>query len=159
MGGVSTFLLTNKRCNTPFSPDFLAAAATDNINIACSGQPGLGVSQKANFSPRVGFAYQITPRLVVRGGYGIFYGGFENSALLTYNDFPFQYNLLYPNLTPNAPITFSNGSIGTLSTGLTGIPLTPAAAEPGGVGLIGEDYHNKTPYTQGYNLTTQYQLT
>ena len=159
VGGVSTFLLTNKRCNTPFSPDFLAAAAADNINITCSGQPGLGVSQKANFSPRVGFAYQITPRLVVRGGYGIFYGGFENSALLTYNDFPFQFNLLYPNLTPNAPITFANGSIGTLSNGLTGIPLTSAAAEPGGVGLIGEDFHNKTPYTQGYNLTTQYQLT
>jgi hypothetical protein len=159
VGGVSTFLLTNKRCNTAFSPDFLAAAAAENISIACSGQPGLGVSQKANFSPRVGFAYKVTQKLVVRGGYGIFYGGFENSALLTYNDFPFQFNLNYPNLTPNAPITFANGSIGTLSNGLTGIPLTPAAAEPGGVGLIGEDYHNKTPYTQGYNLTTQYQLT
>jgi hypothetical protein len=159
VGGVSTFLLTKKRCNTPFSPDFKTAAAAENINIVCSGQPGLGVSQKFNFSPRVGFAYQVTPKLVIRGGYGIFYGGFENSALLTYNDFPFQFNLNYPNLTPNAPITFANGSIGTLSTGLTAIPLTSAAAEPGGVGLIGEDYHNKTPYTQGYNVTTQYQLT
>jgi Carboxypeptidase regulatory-like domain/TonB dependent receptor len=157
-GGVSTFLLTKKRCNTPFSPDFQAAAAAENISIVCSGQPGLGVSQKLNFAPRVGFAYQLTSKLVVRGGYGIFYGGFENSALLTYNDFPFQFNLNYPNLTPNAPITFANGSIGTLSTGLTGIPLTSAAVEPGGVGFIGEDYKNKTPYTQGYNLTVQYQV-
>jgi Carboxypeptidase regulatory-like domain/TonB dependent receptor len=159
VGGTSTFLLTKKRCNTPFSADLLAAAAADNISISCSAQPGLGVSQKGNFSPRVGFAYQVTPKLVVRGGYGIFYGGFENSALLTYADFPFQFNLNYPNQTPDAPITFANGSIGTLSTGLTAIPLTSAAAEPGGVQLIGEDYHNKTPYTQGYNLTTQYQLT
>jgi hypothetical protein len=158
VGGASTFLLTKKRCNTPFSADFEAAATAENINIVCSGQPGLGVSQKSNFSPRVGFAYQVSSKLVVRGGYGIFYGGFENSALLTYNDFPFQFNLNYPNLTPNAPITFANGSIGTLSTGLTAIPLTSAAAEPGGVGLIGEDYKNKTPYTQGYNLTAQYQL-
>jgi hypothetical protein len=158
VGGVSTFLLTNQRCTTPFSPDFEAAAAAENIAIQCSGQSGLGVSQKANFSPRVGFAYQLTNKLVFRGGYGIFYGGFENSALLTYNDFPFQFNLNYPNLVPNAPITFANGSIGTLETGLTAIPLTSAAAEPGGVGLIGEDFHNKTPYTQGYNLTTQYQL-
>src|SRR5207302_1727522 len=30
VGGVSTFLLTTKRCNTPFSPDFHAAAAADN---------------------------------------------------------------------------------------------------------------------------------
>ena len=86
VGGVSTLLLTNQRCNTPFSPDFEAAAAAENITIQCSGQPGLGVSQKANFSPRVGFAYQLTNKFVVRGGYGIFYGGFENSALLTYND-------------------------------------------------------------------------
>jgi Carboxypeptidase regulatory-like domain len=159
VGGVSTFLLTQKRCNTPFSPDFLAAATAENISITCSNQSGLGVSQKANFSPRVGFAYKVMQKLVVRGGYGIFYGGFENSALLTYNNFPFQFNLNYPNQTPNAPITFANGAIGTLETGLTAIPLTPAAAEPGGVGLIGEDYKNKTPYTQGYNVTTQYQLT
>jgi hypothetical protein len=159
LGGVSTFLLTKAQCNTAFSPDFLSSAAGENINISCSGQPGLGVSQKLNFSPRVGFAYQLTPKLVFRGGYGIFFGGFENSALLTYNDFPFQFNLNYPNLTPDAPITFANGSIGTLANGLTAIALNTAAVEPGGVELIGEDYKNKTPYTEGYNLTAQYQLT
>jgi outer membrane receptor protein involved in Fe transport len=31
-----------------------------------------------NFAPRVGFAYQMTNSLVMRGGYGIFYGGQEN---------------------------------------------------------------------------------
>jgi hypothetical protein len=30
--------------------------------------------------------------------------------------------------------------------------------EPGGVDLVGEDYHLPTPYTQGYNFTLQYQL-
>jgi hypothetical protein len=155
----SELLLTKQRCNTPLSSDFLAAAATDNISVVCSGVSGLGTSQLGNFSPRVGFAYQFTPKLVARGGYGLFYGGFENSALLTYNDFPFQFNLSYPILTPNAPITFANGSIGTLETGFTGIPLTSAAAEPGGISLLGEDYHVKTPYTQGYNLTLQYQIT
>ncbi len=155
----SEFLLTNKRCNTPLSPDFHAAAQADNIAIVCSGQSGLGVSQYTNFSPRVGFAYQLTPKFVARGGYGIFYGGFENSVVETYSDFPFQFNLTYPNLVPNAPITFANGSIGTLETGLSGIPLTSDAAEPSGVGFLGEDYHVKTPYTQGYNLTLQYQIT
>ena len=77
----SEFLLTKQRCGTPFSPDFYAAAKTDNISVVCSGVSGLGYSQLGNFSPRVGFAYQVLPKLVVRGGYGIFYGGFENSAL------------------------------------------------------------------------------
>ena len=156
--GNSTFLLTQRRCNTQFSADFETAAAKDGIDIACSSQSGLGVSQKRNFSPRVGFAYQLTPKLVVRGGYGIFYGGFENSVVGTYFDFPFQYALGYSYQVPNAPITFGNGSIGTLETGLTGIPLTTAAVEPGGVSFTGEDYHMPTPYTQGYNLTLQYAI-
>ena len=156
--GASEFLIAQGGCNTPLSPDFRAAAALDNITIACSSQPGLGVSQIGNFAPRVGFAYQAMPKLVVRGGYGMFYGGFENSVVETYVDFPFQFNLNYPYMTPNAPITFSNGSIGTLTTGLTAIPLNSAQVEPGGVGFLGEDYHLQTPNTQGYNLTMQYQL-
>ena len=155
----SEFLLSNKRCSTPLSSNFLAAAQTDNIDIVCSSLTGLGHSQLTNFSPRAGFAYQITPKFVVRGGYGLFYGGFENSVVETYVDFPFQFSLGYPELVPNAPVTFPNGSIGTLETGLTGIPLTPASVEPAGVSFTGEDFHTKTPYTQGYNLTLQYQLT
>jgi hypothetical protein len=73
-------------------------------------------------------------------------------------DFPFQYELSYPVLTPNAPVTYPNGSIATLETGLSGIPLSPSSVEPAGVSLTGEDYHVKTPYTQGYNLTLQYEL-
>jgi hypothetical protein len=157
--GHSRFLLTQKRCNTPLSADFKAAAVTDGIDIVCSSQPGLGESQKANFSPRFGFADQLTSKLVARGGYGLFYGGFENSVIETYIDFPFQFNLSYPYLVPDHPVTFSNGSIATLETGLTGIPLNPAAVEPGGVSFTGNDYHMKTPNTQGYNLTLQYALT
>jgi hypothetical protein len=159
-GGPAQFLITQERCNTPLSPDFIAALKTDNINMSCSSLSGLGHSQLTNFSPRVGFAYQFTPKLVARGGYGIFYGGFENSVIENYVDFPFQYTLAYVPFTPAQPITFANGALGTLSTGLSAItPLTSAAAEPGGVSFTGEDFHMKTPYTQNYNFTMQYQLT
>ncbi len=153
------FLLTKKRCDVPFSADFKAAAVTDKINIVCSGNPGLGESQKGNFGPRIGLAYRVTPRFVVRAGAGLFYGGFENSVIGTYFDFPFQFNLVFPSLAPNLPITFSNGAIGTLETGLSAVtPITSGAAEPAGAGLVGQDFHLKTPYTQSYNLTLQYQL-
>ncbi len=159
-GGPAQFLLTKQRCNTPFSADFLAALKTDNISLSCSAVPGLGYSQLTNFSPRVGFAYRLTPKLVARGGFGMFYGGFENSVIETYVDFPFQFTLGYGNLTPAQPITFANGAIGTLETGLSAItPLTSAAAEPAGVSFTGEDFHMKTPYTEGYNFTLQYELT
>jgi hypothetical protein len=159
-GGPAQFLLTKQRCNTPFSADFTAAAQKDDIQISCSDVPGLGHSQLTNFSPRVGFAYQLTPKLVARGGFGMFYGGFENSVIETYVDFPFQYTLNYVNLTPAQPITFADGQIGTLETGLSAItPLTPAAAEPGGVSFTGEDFHMKSAYTVGYNFTFEYQVT
>ncbi len=38
------------------------------------GKPrGIAPKEKNNFMPRIGFAYQVTPRTVLRGGYGIFY--------------------------------------------------------------------------------------
>lgn len=158
-GGTSTFLLTERRCSAPFSADFKAAAAADNISIVCSNVGGLGQSQKTNFGPRIGLAYRMTPRFVVRGGAGMFYGGFENSVVETYVDFPFQFNLSYPSLAPNLPITFANGAIATLETGLSAlVPITSAVAEPAGSSLIGEDYHPKSPYTLSYNLTLQYEL-
>jgi Carboxypeptidase regulatory-like domain/TonB-dependent Receptor Plug Domain/TonB dependent receptor len=153
------FLLTKRRCGVPFSADLLAAAAADNISIQCIDNPGLGESQKTNFGPRLGLAYRVTPQLVVRAGSGLFFGGFENSTIGTYFDFPFQFNLVYPSLGPSVPITFANGSLGTLETGLSAlVPITSGSAEPAGAGLIGQDFHLKTPYTLSYNLTVQYQL-
>ena len=35
---------------------------------------------KTNWGPRIGIAYQIFTRTVVRGGYGLFYGGEENQG-------------------------------------------------------------------------------
>jgi len=158
-GGTSVFLLTQRRCGVPFSADFKAAAAADNISIVCSNVGGLGHSQKTNFGPRIGLAYRVTSKFVARAGAGLFFGGFENSVVETYVDFPFQFNLSYPSLAPNLPITFANGAIGTLETGLSAlVPITSAVAEPAGSSLIGEDYHMKTPYTLSYNLTLQYEL-
>ena len=64
---------------------------------------------------------------------------FQNSVIETYVDFPFQYTLGKSYQVPNAPVKFDNGSIGTLETGTTGLPLTPGAVEPGGV-LHGQEY-------------------
>jgi hypothetical protein len=46
---------------------------TGELQFANSGQRGLFNTDRKNFAPRVGFAYQLMPKLVMRGGYGIFY--------------------------------------------------------------------------------------
>ena len=48
------------------------------ITVSPTGSRGLIPVAPHNFAPRIGFAYQLTPGLVLRGGYGIFYGGQEN---------------------------------------------------------------------------------
>jgi hypothetical protein len=159
------FLNTQRRCNvfSPSSP-FLTTLPVDNVDYVCSSLPGLGHSQNTNFAPRVGFAYELTPKLVARAGYGIFYGGFENSVVETYVDFPFQFFLGFSQVVPNQPIVVNSAptspsNIGTLSNGFSAIPLSPNAVSPSGVSFTGEDFHLKTPVTQGYNVTLQYQLT
>ena len=58
-----------------------------------------------NFTPRVGFAYRLTNKTVVRGGYGLFMAGtilnpFRNNLS---NQFPFSINQTFPgqNNNPN----------------------------------------------------------
>ncbi len=158
MGGGAEYLFTQSRCSTPLNPDFITLAAGDGVKIACSSQPGLQIAQKLNFSPRVGFAYQLSSKLVLRGGYGIFYGGFENSSQYNWGSFPFQFHINYNDVVPNQPIVFPDGRYGTLETGLSGINLSPAQVSPSGVSFQGEDYRVRTPYTQSYNLTVQYEV-
>ncbi len=154
----ATFLFAQKTCSTPLSAAFYAAAAKDKVTIQCTSQPGLQTVQHLNFSPRVGFAYQVTPRFVARAGYGIFYGGFENSSQYTFGDFPFQFALSYQSQTPNSPVNFPNGGNSSLASGLSNISVNPSLISASGVSVQGEDYKIRTPYNQNYNLTLQYQL-
>ncbi|PWT81379.1 MAG: TonB-dependent receptor [Acidobacteria bacterium] len=56
----------------------LTPTLASQIAVSPTGSRGLIPVDKNNFAPRVGFAYQLTPETVLRGGYGIFYGGQEN---------------------------------------------------------------------------------
>jgi len=75
-----TYLIPEGPNSGNLSPSFLALTAKDGIDVLVSNKygAGLGNSQSSNFAPRIGFAYQVTPKLVVRGGWGMFYNGFEN---------------------------------------------------------------------------------
>src|SRR6266536_1577125 len=131
---------------------------------------GLGNSQKSNFAPRFGFAYQVTPKFVARGGFGMFYNGFENrgySPNLGENyPFQFSFDFNHPNdWTPviyNAPCpagTATAANSATVETGFSCIPLTPQLVNAQGLQLRGIQFDYQTPYSMGGNFTLQYQLT
>jgi Carboxypeptidase regulatory-like domain/TonB dependent receptor/TonB-dependent Receptor Plug Domain len=56
----------------------LTPTLAGQISIERTGSPGLVSPDLHNFAPRVGLAYKINDKLVLRSSYGIFYGGQEN---------------------------------------------------------------------------------
>lgn len=158
--GDAQYLITSKRQSTPLSPSFPTTLAADGIKLGYSSVPGLTNTPTDNFGPRIGFAYQPGRKWVVRSSYGIFYAGFTNigGSPDIGSNYPFLFNFSFPAPDPAHPITFSNGSIGTLSNGLSAIPLSPVFVNAEGLGLEGLQTNYKTPYTQEWNFTVQYQL-
>ncbi|PYV46568.1 MAG: hypothetical protein DMG92_17825, partial [Acidobacteria bacterium] len=159
----------------PNPTDFDCLLLKDGITplITSKYGKGLGNSQKTNFAPRLGFAYQVTPKLVARGGFGLFYNGFENRGFSPNlgENYPFQFNFSFfsPNdispyvfngcVTPGPNGTSFSGGNATLETGFSCTPLSPTLVNASGLGLRGIQFDYITPYSMSGNFTLQYQLT
>src|SRR5438874_5240047 len=156
-------------CNNTFvSVSFTTLLAQDKIKCLATNAygSGLGHSQKTNFAPRFGFAYQVSPKLVARGGFGIFYNGFENRGFSPNlgENYPFQFNFQFGSPddhtathVPGSSIS-TCGQVYTFELGFTCTPLQTSLVNAEGLGLRGIQYNYKTPYTMGYNLTFQYEF-
>jgi len=146
------------QANLSLSPAFTTLLANSNIAVQRSGNPSLQTAQETNFGPRIGFAFQPAPSEVVRGGFGIYYGGLENLGLdenLGYN-YPFLANANYAspscalNNCPSTGITLENGLAAQLAQGIQNIVSLPT--------LVGQDTSVKTPYAMNYNLSVETSL-
>jgi hypothetical protein len=118
-----------------------------------------------NFAPRVGFAYSLTPRWVMRGAYGVFYSHTVRQGregLLGFNP-PFLVdNLLQTSVSGAAAIVpappaafFPFRLVDGYPTGL----LDPASLNSLTVLRRAQDAFQRTPYIQQYNFGVQYELT
>ena len=153
------------------STSFNSLLAKDGIALAITNKygKGLGNSQKTNFAPRLGFAYQVSPKLVARGGFGIFFNGFENRGYSPNlgENYPFQFNFQFQPPDAGHPVTYagcsssaaSPGGGATLETGFSCTPLIPTLVNASGLALRGIQFNYQTPYTMSGNFTLQYQLT
>ena len=70
--GTGVYVLPNSQKNVPLSPLFTNLLAEDNIQVRYSSNRSLLNAQRTNFAPRFGVAYQISRKLVVRTGFGLF---------------------------------------------------------------------------------------
>ena len=107
-----------------------------------------------DLAPRFGFAYQVTPKTVVRGGFGLFYNpsGNGGTALRGERTLPFGPIFLYSpsDVTPTR----------TFSQGLPPAPVINFAAAQNPTGaVLGTIDSFKAGYAEQFNFTIEQQVT
>jgi hypothetical protein len=163
LNGSPTYLMPGGKdscANTFVSVSFTTLLALDGIKCLATNQygGGLGNSEKTNFSPRVGFAYQVTPKLVVRGGFGIFYNGFENRGFSPNigENYPFQFNFsFFPGLKTNSAGNFDPSGLYPFSTSTDTTIGTPCPT----AGINGNPMNGLATYEAGFSCTPLSPLT
>ncbi|MGH9666844.1 MAG: hypothetical protein ACRD9L_20670, partial [Bryobacteraceae bacterium] len=123
------------------------------VTVAQAGPCGVGDSlvrpDTNNFAPRVGLAYQLTGKTVVRSGFGVFYGRDEDLGI--------QRRL--PN---NPPFVTSATFIGTPSVPAfplqVGFPSNALSLASGSTTVNSYPFDFATPYVEQWNVNVERQL-
>ena len=114
-------------------------------------------TDRDNWAPRFGFAYQATRRLVLRGAYGIFYAPPQSAAGGTVGNFGFRSDTTY--VGSQDGLTPTNYLRNPFPDGFVPIPgasqgLLTAAGAP----ISSPLRSTVVPYMQNWTLNTQYEL-
>jgi len=149
------------------------------LPVVRTGSRGLIKPDLNNFAPRIGMAYRVSDKLVLRAGYGIFYGGQENGPFsnpspgfnppfFSSQAFNAQTPCVAPPFPPNANLSDPNNcAIGFVPPNGTNLAINdfwtqgfPAASlsDPNNPVLYSIDPHLRTPYTQQWHVGFQYEL-
>jgi hypothetical protein len=146
--------------NSPsYSPNYGQVLAADNIKIVSVPDPHLLKAQKTNFAPRIGAAWSVNNKTVVRAGFGIFYGGLESLGYWPNlgENYPFQFTGTFPAASCTGSTCPGNGI--TIPNGYSSIIAAGFASNVTGTTMRGSDPEPKTPYTESYNLAIERSIT
>jgi hypothetical protein len=162
-GRLVNFLPAQFRAGAP--PNGIVQAAGGQLAGVPTVEGGLVPGDKNNFAPRIGFAYRADHdgKVVIRGGYGIYYDRFSTRFINT-QLFNFPYLALGVGL-PGLTTTFANPFVNlplpsTFPTAAT-IPSTLSGLAPFvGVPVSGifVDPNLRTPYVQQFNAGVQWEF-
>jgi outer membrane receptor protein involved in Fe transport len=130
------------------------------IPVNHNASDGLIAPYYKDVSPRVGFAYQVSPRLTAQSAFGIFYSN-DEPGIFGYagENTPFMSSESYvvPCSLPSNNAAAQNCSIPGLSVLSQGFP-SGALSNPNTPNLTGWEPNMRTPYVMQWHLTIQYEL-
>jgi hypothetical protein len=137
-------------CNLALGANSAAVACANGVNANLTTKSGGLAIAFNHFSPRIGFAATLTPKTVVRGGFGISFFPPVNGNSQGMRNGNYVSTLSY-STTPN---TVNN----RLSDGLP-VPVPDNPVNPvGGTTLNVFSMQNRTPYVEQFNLTVEREL-
>ncbi len=143
-------ILANTALQQNFSPYFYFPAGTGVESAAEAGVPAGSLihSNYHDFAPRFSLAWQLMPKTVLRGGYGIFFSPLISTLSTYFEGGPWQSAEQFNNSISNGVPAFQFPNTHVASAG--------AANGPSTVNLI--DPNLRTPYVQQWNLTLEREL-
>ena len=109
------------------------------------GFPGKLTNGTKSVEPRFGFAYKLGPKMVLRGGYGVYTGAVRFNALQTTGPFAITENFINQ--------TASGTTTGGLYALPNPFPATAATATVASATGVSPNY--RSPYSQNWNLTLE----
>lgn len=159
--GSATYQLPSAARKYALYPNFLATLAKNNVALEYVNNARLVSTQYTNFAPRVGVAYTLDPKTVIRAGFGIFYGGLQSNGNGNLGaNYPFSLTANYSvpstsscNVVGTCPtLQSTNPAYFTLESGLPALTTTSPIANPS---FHTADFNEKTPYTENYNVSME----
>ena len=144
--------------------NFASVLAKDNISIQYSSNRYLISYPLLSWGPRIGAAYKLDDKDVVRAGFGIFFGGLESTGFAPNLGLNFPFTST-PSITNpgNLQCIYSNGCLNdgiSFATGFTNFIAGGGLTNFGGTpSLRGIANNLRTPYTQQYNLSLERAIT
>ncbi|WP_348267915.1 carboxypeptidase regulatory-like domain-containing protein [Edaphobacter sp. DSM 109919] len=137
--------------------------STNSLIIAGIGKNPMNLGMKTRytyFAPRLGFAYRMNDKTVVRGGYGMSYESYPDNLNTYATNYPLKQNNAFQSLSSYTQAVEPNGTPASMAAGFPA-PLLAAIPANGIITNAPQQAYNvinlnwKAPYVESWNAAVQ----